>query len=150
MRIDGPDRWHRADVLAADGCVVELQHSAISPEDIRKRETFYREHAPGIVWIFDYTDRPAEWQTRRDLRLDHSTGSRLVDLGDGLAGHVVGLAGQHRDGNGARMSFGGWSLAEIAWSLRERGVAWLLNQEADWVQATDLRRAIAAQTRGRS
>jgi Rad3-related DNA helicase len=92
--------------------VVELQHSAISPEDIRKRETFYREHAPGIVWIFDYTDRPAEWQTRRDLRLDHSTGSRLVDLGDGLAGHVVGLAGQHRDGNGARMSFGGWSLAE--------------------------------------
>jgi len=40
---------HRADILTDDGCVVELQHSPISVEDIRNRESFYG----NMVWLFD-------------------------------------------------------------------------------------------------
>lgn len=42
--------WHRADIQTKSGYVVELQHSSISTEDIRSRETFY---GPRMVWIFD-------------------------------------------------------------------------------------------------
>jgi hypothetical protein len=41
---------HRADVIASDGRVVELQHSSISPAEITERENFY---GPGMVWLFD-------------------------------------------------------------------------------------------------
>lgn len=44
---------HRADIVASDGAVVELQHSAISPETIRQREAHY---GPNMVWIFDVSD----------------------------------------------------------------------------------------------
>jgi hypothetical protein len=60
---------HRADVVAASGGVVELQHSAISPEVIREREDFYGER---MAWIFDATKQPSLytrhrrcWLTRR-------------------------------------------------------------------------------------
>lgn len=43
---------HRADVVTASGGVVELQHSAISPEVITEREEFYGER---MAWIFDAT-----------------------------------------------------------------------------------------------
>jgi hypothetical protein len=39
---------HRADILSR-GLVVELQHSSISPKDIRERESFYDR----MVWLFD-------------------------------------------------------------------------------------------------
>ena len=41
---------HRADVVAATGQILELQHSTISVEDIAKREAHY---GPGMVWLFD-------------------------------------------------------------------------------------------------
>jgi competence protein CoiA len=41
---------HRADVVTASGGVVELQHSAISPDVIEAREQFYGER---MAWIFD-------------------------------------------------------------------------------------------------
>lgn len=40
---------HRADIVLADKTVVELQHSAISPEVIREREQFYG----NMIWLFD-------------------------------------------------------------------------------------------------
>lgn len=44
---------HRADILGNDDVVVELQHSAISAEDIAAREAFYG----NMVWLFDATGR---------------------------------------------------------------------------------------------
>lgn len=44
---------HRADIRNAEGAVIELQHSSISPEDIAQREEFYGD----MVWVFDATER---------------------------------------------------------------------------------------------
>ena len=44
---------HRADIVGTDGCVIELQHSPIPPEDIAAREAFYG----NMVWLFDATER---------------------------------------------------------------------------------------------
>jgi competence protein CoiA len=41
---------HRADVVTSTGWVIELQHSSISPEEIREREDFY---GPRMLWVFD-------------------------------------------------------------------------------------------------
>lgn len=38
---------HRADIVGKSGVVIELQHSPISPEEIREREDFYK----NMVWI---------------------------------------------------------------------------------------------------
>ena len=43
---------HRADIVLDDGTVVELQHSGISPEEIRERENAYGK----MIWLFDGTD----------------------------------------------------------------------------------------------
>lgn len=40
---------HRADIVGKSGIVIELQHSPISPEEIRERETFYG----NMMWIVD-------------------------------------------------------------------------------------------------
>lgn len=40
---------HRADIVTPDGMVVEVQHSAISVEDIRAREVHYGR----MMWVFD-------------------------------------------------------------------------------------------------
>jgi competence protein CoiA len=53
---------HRADIFAADGTVIELQHSYLPPDEIDIRERFYRR----MVWIFDATE--AYSQGRLDLR----------------------------------------------------------------------------------
>jgi len=46
---DGSECFHRADVQNDRGTVIELQHSAISPETIAQREAFYGR----MVWVFD-------------------------------------------------------------------------------------------------
>lgn len=43
---------HRADLVAADGTVVELQHSSIAPDEISDREAHYGR----MIWIFDIRD----------------------------------------------------------------------------------------------
>jgi hypothetical protein len=40
---------HRADILAAGDCVIELQHSFISAKEIREREEFYGR----MIWLLD-------------------------------------------------------------------------------------------------
>ena len=49
--LDGSEKEavHRADILNSRGTVIELQHSPISPEDIRERENFYI----NMIWIWD-------------------------------------------------------------------------------------------------
>lgn len=44
---------HRADIIGNNNIVVELQHSSISSDDIRERESFYGD----MVWLFDATFR---------------------------------------------------------------------------------------------
>ena len=44
---------HRADILTESGVVVELQHSAISVDEIQERERFYGEK---MIWLFDATN----------------------------------------------------------------------------------------------
>lgn len=44
---------HRADIVGNEDVVVELQHSAISAEDISAREEFY----DNMIWLFDATER---------------------------------------------------------------------------------------------
>jgi hypothetical protein len=44
---------HRADLIGNGDCVIELQHSPISGDDIRAREDFYGK----MVWVFDATER---------------------------------------------------------------------------------------------
>lgn len=46
------EKRHRADIVAKDGTVIELQHSPISSEVIRERESFYKD----MIWIFDMSD----------------------------------------------------------------------------------------------
>ena len=43
---------HRADIIHRNGTVIELQHSAISPVEIRQREDFYGK----MIWLFDGRD----------------------------------------------------------------------------------------------
>lgn len=47
---------HRADILANDGTVIELQNSPISPDEIEARERFYRR----MIWVINgekFSDR---------------------------------------------------------------------------------------------
>lgn len=57
-----PRGVHRADVVSADGFVVELQHSRIAPEEIAEREQYYGR----MLWVFDA--REAFEDERLELR----------------------------------------------------------------------------------
>jgi competence protein CoiA len=55
---------HRADVRTDDETVLEFQHSAITPAEIREREAFYER----MVWLFDATAAAtpkSEWDLPR-------------------------------------------------------------------------------------
>jgi hypothetical protein len=58
---------HRADMVSADDVVVELQHSSISPVEIRDRERFYRR----MCWLFD-TREPYD-EDRLQIRIPRAT-----------------------------------------------------------------------------
>ena len=81
---------HRADMIAADGTVVELQHSPISPKVVKERESFYGK----MVWIFDGRGKKIDMRPRDPDGVTfrwHGPRSGmvfckspiLVDLGDG-------------------------------------------------------------------
>jgi competence protein CoiA len=93
---------HRADVIASDGTVVELQHSHIPVEEIAEREAFYGR----MIWLFDtikavdsgrldirkrnWQDQPAGTLGGATFRWKHPRKSIayarrpvLLDLGDG-------------------------------------------------------------------
>lgn len=62
IRRDG--EWHRADAMTDTGWIVEFQHSSISTETMRVRETFYR----NMIWVFDVTSA-REFDNFTDRRL---------------------------------------------------------------------------------
>lgn len=47
---------HRADVFK-DGVVVEFQHSPITPQEFRERNTFYNTLGYKVAWVFDVSDK---------------------------------------------------------------------------------------------
>lgn len=47
---------HRADVFK-DGIVVEFQHSPITPQEFRERNTFYNTLGYKVAWVFDVSDK---------------------------------------------------------------------------------------------
>jgi hypothetical protein len=53
---------HRADLISPDGAVVELQHSPISPEEIREREEFYGR----MIWLLDGSAFPGSFRVTLD------------------------------------------------------------------------------------
>lgn len=59
---------HRADILASDGTVVEVQHSTISADLIAEREDFYQR----MTWIFDARD--AYKTNRLNMRINRNPG----------------------------------------------------------------------------
>jgi hypothetical protein len=58
---------HRADIVTADGTVVELQHSSLSLPEVREREAFYGR----MTWLVDCTDLGERFSLRR--KADHVT-----------------------------------------------------------------------------
>lgn len=51
--VEVPVGRHRADILGSGNLVIELQHSAISPEAVRERETHYG----AMLWLIDAIKR---------------------------------------------------------------------------------------------
>lgn len=43
---------HRADIVGRKGIVIELQHSSLSPPEVREREAFYGD----VIWIVDASE----------------------------------------------------------------------------------------------
>jgi len=60
--------YHRADIVGDRNQVIELQHSAISGEEIREREIFYK----NMVWVFDVKDSHTRFEDlfQLDIRWD--------------------------------------------------------------------------------
>jgi competence CoiA-like predicted nuclease len=47
--IQKDDKIHRADIKTTRGLVIELQHSPLSPQEVREREEFYG----NMIWVID-------------------------------------------------------------------------------------------------
>lgn len=44
---------HRADVVTSSGVVIEMQHSSISIDEVRKRHEFYTGEDHRLIWVLD-------------------------------------------------------------------------------------------------
>lgn len=102
---------HRADILTASNCVIELQHSGITVDDIAAREAHYGDR---MLWIFDAREAcrsgriqlrsgggisfEFRWeQPRRSIR--RCRRDVMLDLGDGL---LLGIKRHPRAGQPGR------------------------------------------------
>lgn len=66
--IFGVNNEHRADIVGANGVVIELQHSPIDIRDVRERIRFYREESNRrVIWIVD-----AREYWKKSLNVDFS------------------------------------------------------------------------------
>lgn len=115
---------HRADIVTANGAVVELQHSTISVDDIHARENFYG----NMVWIFDvtkaYDEQRFDVRQRKDyfsFRWKHprkTVGACrrtvFLDLGDGRLLHLRRIH--------LRRPCGGWGQV-----VRKADLIWWFN-----------------------
>lgn len=53
---DETGELHIADIKTSYGLVIEFQHSAIKPDEVKKRTNFYGQ----VIWIIDGTRRPSD------------------------------------------------------------------------------------------
>jgi len=96
---------HRADIVNAYGVVIELQHSSLSPAEIREREDFYK----NMVWVFDagqfrdnitfYKDEgfyTFKWKWQRK-RIISANSDIYIDLRNGFLFHPRNI---HESGRG--------------------------------------------------
>jgi len=138
VRISEGAKWHMADAIAGDGWVVELQHSPLSPAEVREREAFYTRTRGGMIWVFDFHTYDRH---RRDLRLDTAECLRLLDTGQGVVGLVAG----------SRAIFGRWSAVEaqrrIAGPAGARGLQAIHDAYVDKIAADAWDRARAEAAR---
>lgn len=58
-------RVHRADLVAPNGLVIELQTDPLDPDEARKREKFYNARKMGMVWLFR---GERQWQHQHRIR----------------------------------------------------------------------------------
>jgi competence CoiA-like predicted nuclease len=104
---------HRADIVTPSGHIIELQHSSLSPEDVRRREAFY---GPKMLWIVDASEfvdnliiRQPEDKRHVTFRWKYPrkwmfTINRPLfwDLGDGI---IISVQKIHSD-----LPTGGWGI----------------------------------------
>lgn len=64
---DDAGELHIADVKTPYGLVVEFQHSAIKPDEVRKRTVFYDK----VIWIIDATRRSSDRVQYERMLSDH-------------------------------------------------------------------------------
>lgn len=117
---------HRADIRTTSGLVIELQHSAISPEEIEERETFYGENCAGMVWLFDVseavdnihlkdTGASTNFRWSRARRSIASCKSPVYwDFGDGLVYEVRKMHNKRREA-AEMVDIPGVGWVESAW-----------------------------------
>jgi len=65
---------HIADIKTVSGFVIEFQHSAINPDEIKSREDFYK----NMVWVVDGTRSPMDYRRfcKGSNDFDHRVGSK--------------------------------------------------------------------------
>ncbi len=115
---------HRADIVRANGCVVELQHSPISVDEIAARERAYG----SMLWLFDGRDlqphrlllrpQPTHTTFRWKHPRKHYAACRApvyIDLGD----QIFRLQRLHL----TAPPYGGWGTLQP----RYRFIAWLVS-----------------------
>lgn len=87
---------HRADIRTSKGTVIELQHSPISPEEIREREQFYGD----MIWIFDASAFSVRMDMEKVFRCVHCgiSGTDRKALGRRLV-HKTGCSAKLCDPN---------------------------------------------------
>jgi hypothetical protein len=80
IRVTRGGVWHRADIRATDGQIVEVQHSPIKLPKIREREEFYGD----MVWLWDLTEADLSFDPQDPeappgyFRFEWSTGVRFA------------------------------------------------------------------------
>lgn len=119
---------HRADCLAADGVVVEIQNSPMARDEIVERGEFYGRHG-GLLWVLNYTETEG---SPYDVRRTAPTCPVLLDRGAG--GVECLLPGRSK---GPRYP----STAEAQAALREVGAKAVIARMMRYFEAVDRREA---------
>jgi competence protein CoiA len=75
-RREVPMGGHRADIVTADGRIYEIQHSALSADDVHDREEFYR---GDLVWIWDCQEAFAEGRIAYQFARERERQTERID-----------------------------------------------------------------------
>jgi hypothetical protein len=128
---------HRADIVLEDGTVVELQHSGISPEEIREREAVYEK----MIWLFDGTDLNSDRLSLRERdyglsfrwkhpRKSYAACTKLCCIDLGIDRGIFVMRKLHLEGGAP---YGGWGelrphLKFVSWLVKNTGHKYTINE----------------------